>query len=91
MARPRLTPEIVRADDELWKAIDQVVREQRGYRRRRVHLRRCQDQLRRLVDDDAWNVVLDLEAATNDRHAWTLSYLVKWAFDEGLRSGRAGP
>lgn len=51
--------------------IDRVLREDAEVRRLGDRLRRREEQLRQLVDDDAWRAYLRLEAASSQRSART--------------------
>jgi hypothetical protein len=90
MARtpPRLTPDTVRSDHELWPAIERVIMGTPAFQRCRLLLLRRQKRLRALADDAAWSVALDLEALSNARYEMSLTHAVRWAFGEGLRCGR---
>jgi len=49
-----------------------------------------QEKLRKLCSSEGWHQYLRLEEVSNARSVCAIDVLVKWAFAQGLRSGRAG-
>jgi hypothetical protein len=85
---PPLTPEILDDPDALGQAIDEATatRSADAHSRR---IRRFQEELRACVNDEVWMLFLHVEQAMNHRAGEEFERLVRWAFAEGYRCGRA--
>ena len=86
MKHPRLTAQVVNDPDRLASVIDRLFIRDRQYRRHRNVILTRQRVLMDTIDAEQFNLYLDVEAATNERLAWMLSTVAKWAFNEGQRS-----
>ena len=84
----KLTPDMLADDEQLALAIDEFLGSDRSYRRRRRKIVELQGQLRELVGDEAWALVLEVEESVNRRNADLLTRAVRWAFEQGRRRGR---
>ena len=85
---PALTPEIVEDDQLLAVAVDAVILADPEARRRAAEIAEHFEWLRGSVDGDTWKQTLDLEERANERFSEVALVLSRWAFNEGVRSGR---
>ena len=80
-------------EDDLWVAIDRVVQisasSDERLAERREQLLDLQRALRKAVDAETWQLVMDVEAVTNELREEALVAVARWAFAEGLKTGRA--
>ncbi len=88
--RPTLDPDIIADEEQLFEAIEKVCTMDRRWQRLRQAVRRRQEDLRRLADNEPWSAYLRLEEAVNARAVREHDLLVRWAFDEGRRFGGGG-
>ncbi len=88
---PRLSPKILRRDQELWDRIDQVLRRDPLIRRSAYHVLEAQRALRNRTNDLGWAAYGWLEEETNARLVLIAITLVRWAYWEGVRCRRPGP
>jgi hypothetical protein len=86
MKKPTLTPSTLADDIQLHALIDELlVNEQRYWRfcRRILKLQlRHQD----LASEPCFDQYLTLEDAINERHAWELALVARWAWEAGRRT-----
>ena len=86
---PRLTPRIIRRDEELWQRIDLILRLDPMIRKAAFHVLEAQRHVRRTTNDLGWAAYGWVEEEVNARLVLIAITLVKWAFHEGFRCGIA--
>lgn len=89
--RPRLPPltfDIVQDEEALERATDEVLLAVPELRRLSARIRRAQEALRSVVDDDGFEAYLRLEQTVNARFSEAVMIVVRWAFAAGRRSRR---
>lgn len=83
--KPRLRPEIVADEDQLWSRIDVVLRNDSEIRKASFHVLQAARAVRISVDQLGLAGLLWWEEEHNSRAATAYVVLVKWAFLEGVR------
>lgn len=83
---PTLTPLIIADDSKLHGLIDQMITDDREYWRRTRHILRLQLRHQELASEDSFVAYLTLEEAINDRAAWMMAKVARWAFEAGKAS-----
>jgi hypothetical protein len=88
---PKLSPKILRRDQELWERIDEVLRRDPQIRRSAYHVLEAQRALRNRSNDLGWAAFLWLDEEYASRLALIAITLVRWAYWEGVGCQRPGP
>lgn len=89
MAEPTELPTLdlmtVSDDEALGALVDTIVRQDPVARDRATDIDQHQRWLRCVADPEAWKLVLEIDARTNERWADLAVVLVKWGFEQGRR------
>lgn len=81
--KPTLTPEIIADDNRLHALIDAMITKDKRYWRHTRAILRLQLRHQELASEDSFVAYLTLEEAVNERTAWMLAEVARWAFQEG--------
>jgi hypothetical protein len=87
VSAPRLSPKIVADDVLLAATINEFLGSDDASKDHRRKILALEDELRRHVGDEAWQIFLRLDGADADRVSDLSIALVRWGFTEGLRYG----
>lgn len=82
---PTIEPSTVEDDEALGAVVDAVIAADPVARERATSIDQHQRWLRCVADPDAWKLVLEIDARTNERSADLAVVLVRWGFDQGRR------
>jgi len=83
---PNITPELIADDQKLHRVIDTLLVDNQTYWRFCRRILKLQLRHQELASEDAFSAFLDVEAGMNEKHAWELALVARWAFEEGRRS-----
>lgn len=85
---PSLDACIIRDENALTEALDELLHHSRRLQRGHRRILRQQAAIHRRVDDRVWRALLQLEQAQVARFSDSLDLVAKWAFAAGRRIGR---
>lgn len=85
--RPRLSSEIVSDAQQLWTAIDEVIRTMPGSGKRRRQILDLQEKLNEVVENEGWAIYLELDETSHARVELILIEITQWAYAEGRLQG----
>ena len=80
MNTSRLTSKILKDENALGLAIDELLLASKSYRKVTRRVRKVQREMRRKMTRDAWMIYMRLEELVNERSFIEGNLLVKWAF-----------
>jgi hypothetical protein len=85
---PALTTRVVESDEQLAKAIDDLIQRDQDAAELALEVTTAQARLRALAGRDAWTVALRIEELMIQRWAELSLALVRFGFLEGQKRGR---